>query len=638
MAPKTNQSAFALPEALNESRSEELDKLWAMIVSQGGKEVDGSNVSSLDSEGIRLLLEGLNGPADGLIIRNPSTTLLAAQQALRLEEKISFVPSESPSETFVGRRLGEVLVDLGLIDERRLGAALKTSENQPGVQLGQILVEQGLLEPAGLARGLAAQNGMPCLNPLEDGVLDESLDHGVPFSELRAHGVLPFLSLDNYVAVAVVDPSDVYGVDLIRRRSGKEVLACTATSESIQAGLDRLQRSAASTAGEENTSESIEERFDDVMTAALIDGASDIHLEPSETGWMLRYRVDGRLREALQLATEEGAALMARIKVLAECDISEKRLPQDGRIHFTQGGRDVDIRVSTLPTVFGEKAVLRILDRGQQSLGLEELGIEGANLQTLRQAASTSHGLVLVTGPTGSGKTTTLYSLLEDLVTSETNVATVENPVERSVSGVNQTQVHYKAGLSFAVCLRALLRQDPDIIMIGEIRDRETAEIAVEAALTGHLVLATLHTNDAPGAATRLMQMGVEPFLVAAVLRAVVAQRLVRKLCGKCRQKTEIPNPVRKRYANSGLGKGPHFATKGCKACRETGYDGRRGLFEVMPVDAGMQELLATGPSTGEVRTAAKKSGMNSLIHDALEQVNRGFTTLEEALRAGSAA
>ncbi len=638
MAPKTGQEDLLLPEALNGSRAGELENLWAFLAKEGGGEIDGSRVSSLDSEGVRLLLQGLSGPADGTVVANPSSTLLAARRALRLEDRIAVSPDDTQTSNFKGRRLGEVLVDLGLVDERRLETALEEAKNQPGIQLGQVLVEQGLLESAGLARGLAAQNGIPCLDPVEEGILDESIDHGVPFAELRAHGVLPFLSLDHCIAVAVVDPSDVYGVDLIRRRSGLEILSCTATFEAVQAGLDRLQRSGSGIVAEGGSSDSIEERFNDVMTAALIDGASDVHLEPGEENWALRYRVDGRLREALRLGLEEGAALMARIKVLAECDISEKRLPQDGRIHFTEAGRDVDLRVGTLPTVYGEKAVLRVLDRGQKALNLKDLGLEGRNLEALRKAASASHGLVLVTGPTGSGKTTTLYSLLEDLVTPETNIATVENPVERSVAGVNQTQVHYKAGLSFAVCLRALLRQDPDIIMIGEIRDRETAEIAVEAALTGHLVLATLHTNDAPGAATRLMQMGVEPFLVAAVLRAVVAQRLVRNLCGKCRQKTKIPSPVQKRYTDSGLGKGPHFAAKGCRACRDTGYDGRRGLFEVMPVDGEMQELLAHGPSTGEVRDAARKAGMESLIHDALTQVDKGFTTLEEALRAGAAA
>jgi type II secretory ATPase GspE/PulE/Tfp pilus assembly ATPase PilB-like protein len=320
---------------------------------------------------------------------------------------------------------------------------------------------------------------------------------------------------------------------------------------------------------------------------------------------------------------------------MAGLDISEKRLPQDGRIHFKDRQRDVDLRVNTLPTVYGEKTVMRILDRTAKAIELSKIGLKGNNQEWLLEGVNQPHGMVLVTGPTGSGKTTTLYSVLDEIVTPEINVSTVENPVERSVEGVNQTQVNAKSGLSFALCLRALLRQDPDVIMIGEIRDRETAMIAVEAAQTGHLVLATLHTNDAPGAATRLIQMGVEPFLVASTLRTVMAQRLVRKLCDACKRPHELPANVLRRYAPEGLKtEGPWYASAGCPACRNTGYDGRRAVFEVMRVDSALQDLIGNNPSSADVRALALKSGMTSLLADALDRVNVGITSLEEAIRA----
>jgi type IV pilus assembly protein PilB len=350
---------------------------------------------------------------------------------------------------------------------------------------------------------------------------------------------------------------------------------------------------------------------------------------------MLRYRVDGRLHEVARLNPQIGHSLVARIKVVAGCDISEKRLPQDGRIHYKDRTRDVDLRVNTLPTVNGEKAVMRILDRTSTSLALDKLGLTPQSSAWLNEAVHLPHGMVLVTGPTGSGKTTTLYSVLDEIVNPETNVSTVENPVERAVKGVNQTQINEKAGLKFDTCLRALLRQDPDVIMIGEIRDHETAEIAIEAALTGHLVLATLHTNDAPGAASRLIQMGMEPFLVAATLRCVVAQRLVRRLCDSCKKPVEYPQEVVDQYEQFGLSGNEYFSAAGCPSCRQTGYDGRRGIFEVMKVTDNLQDLIATNPSSADIRRLALKEGMSSLLRDGIDRTNRGMTTLEEALRAG---
>ena len=372
-----------------------------------------------------------------------------------------------------------------------------------------------------------------------------------------------------------------------------------------------------------------------MLLNALIEGASDIHIEPGENSYLVRFRVDGCLREVEHLHPEQGSSLVARIKVVADCDISEKRLPQDGRYHFRSGSRDVDLRINTLPTIYGEKAVMRILDRTEKILSLDVFGFAWRDLEVLREAISESHGMVLVTGPTGSGKTTTLYSVLAEIVTPDINISTVENPVERSLENINQTQVNPKAGLKFNTCLRALLRQDPDVIMIGEIRDQETAEIAVEAALTGHLVLATLHTNDAPSAATRLIQMGIEPFLVSATLRLAMAQRLVRKLCDSCKTPVSHPIEVIEKFSSVGLAQGQHYSAAGCPACRGTGYAGRRGVFEVMTATQGIRDLIAKNPSTDETREYAHGEGMTSLLRDCIRRVNDGVTTLEEALRNG---
>jgi type II secretory ATPase GspE/PulE/Tfp pilus assembly ATPase PilB-like protein len=418
-------------------------------------------------------------------------------------------------------------------------------------------------------------------------------------------------------------------------------LPAVTTDAEIQSGLDMLQRSAGKSDAIAAVTEDgvgATERLDATLLNALIEGASDIHVEPGEEAYLLRFRVDGRLREVERLHPEQGSSMVARIKVMADCDISEKRLPQDGRIHFKHGTRDVDLRVNTLPTVHGEKAVMRILDRTHKSPKLNTFGFQTHDLKALRESIHAPHGMVLVTGPTGSGKTTTLYSVLGEVVSPEINLATVENPVERSLEGVNQTQVNQKAGLNFGVCLRALLRQDPDVIMIGEIRDQETAEIAVEASLTGHLVLATLHTNDAPSAATRLIQMGIEPFLVSATLRMVMAQRLVRSLCPNCKTRTVLPDEVVATYRESGLEEHGHYVASGCPACRGTGYAGRRGVFEIMTVDEPMRDLIARNPSSDQARELALSNGMTSLLTDGIRRVNEGLTTLEEAIRCGGTA
>jgi len=619
--------------------------LWNSAGEQGACEIDGSAVTTLDSSGLALLLDGLRRArmiGELITITSPSMPLMAARRAFNLYDLMIF-PADVEDvilEAELGMRLGEVLVELRYLSEDALEKAVRKAEERPDTYLGQVLVEEGHVTEEQLARALAMQHGLPYVDPLHEGVLDVSLECEVPFAELRVHGILPYLRLGDTIAVSLKDPADVYAADVVRNYTGLSVITTVATPAAINAGLDQIQRAVAASGGGTESAlneESVgaEDRFNEIVVNAIIEGASDIHLEPFQDSVLLRYRVDGRLHEVTRLSKEIGHSLCARIKVTAGCDISEKRLPQDGRIHYQDRARDVDLRVNTLPTVNGEKVVMRILDRTSKALALDRLGLQERDMALLDEAVHMPHGMVLVTGPTGSGKTTTLYSVLDEIVNPETNVSTVENPVERAVKGVNQTQINQKAGLTFDLCLRALLRQDPDVIMIGEIRDTETAEIAVEASLTGHLVLATLHTNDAPGAASRLIQMGVEPFLVSATLRAVVAQRLVRKLCEQCKKPVDLPPAVKQQYSEHGLNEGPHYIAAGCPSCRQTGYDGRRGIFEVMEVTQDLQDLIASNPSTADLRRLALKEGMGSLLEDGIDRVNRGITTLEEAIRAG---
>jgi len=642
----TGQKAFLpkLPATIVSSRKEDLADLFREAAQAGHPAVDGSTVHSLDSAGLEILVDLLTTSGrrgHPLAIASPSPTLCAAREALQLASFLPFHEDGKEAErTESTSRLGEILIELGFLKESQLEEAMQTASSKPDRQLGAVLVEDGYIKEDQLAQALAQQFRLPYVEPVACRIVDVALEHQVPFPILRANRSLPFLRWKDRLAVAVQDPSNVFSTDTIRDHSGLHIFLSVASEGEIEKGLDLLQR-AVSARGEETGSSiersgsSSEERLNEILLNALIEGASDIHIEPFENGHRVRYRVDGRLRRISSLNKEDGNSLTARIKVLAGCDISEKRLPQDGRHHFQENSRDVDLRVSTLPTVFGEKTVIRILDRKSSQVTLKQLGMAGQNLEWLQEGIRSSHGLVLVTGPTGSGKTTTLYSVLDEIVTPEVNVSTVENPVERGVEGVNQTQINHKAGLTFGRCLRALLRQDPDIIMIGEIRDTETAEIAMEAALTGHLVLATLHTNDAPGAASRLIQMNIEPFLVAATLRVVMAQRLVRSLCDLCKAPVTLPPEIREKYGPHGLGEGPHFRAVGCPSCRGLGYDRRLGIFEVMRVDEPMQDLISRNPSSYEIRSKALEGGMSTLLMDGIRLVEEGRTTLEEAIRAG---
>ncbi len=636
--------AHHLPDSISLSRTEDLEAMFAACAGLASVVLDGSKVRSIDSRGFEYLMNGfeqLNIDGTRAMIATPSETLRATMRCLRLDERLPLRPEDrDPILSELPLDLGDAVLEAGLLDASSIDVLIAQARER-GIGLRKLLAEHERVGPDRLAEINARQHDMPVARPVTCRLLDVTIDHQIPLKDLRRHGVLPFLQLEDKLAVAVSDPSNVYAVDVVRQATGLKVLPAVTTDAEIQAGLDMLQRSAGKADAIASVTEDgvgATERLDATLLNALIEGASDIHVEPGEDAYLLRFRVDGRLREVERLHPEQGSSLVARIKVMADCDISEKRLPQDGRIHFQHGTRDVDLRVNTLPTVHGEKAVLRILDRTQKSPSLDSFGFQKRDLAALRDSIHAPHGMVLVTGPTGSGKTTTLYSVLGEVVSPEINLATVENPVERSLEGVNQTQVNQKAGLDFGLCLRALLRQDPDVIMIGEIRDQETAEIAVEASLTGHLVLATLHTNDAPSAATRLIQMGIEPFLVSATLRMVMAQRLVRSLCPNCKTRSVLPEEVVATYREHGLSDNGHYMVSGCPACRGTGYAGRRGVFEIMTVDEEMRDLIARNPSSDQARELALNNGMTSLLSDSIRRVNEGLTTLEEAIRCGGTA
>jgi type IV pilus assembly protein PilB len=367
---------------------------------------------------------------------------------------------------------------------------------------------------------------------------------------------------------------------------------------------------------------------------AVRDGASDIHIEPDENALRVRYRVDGRLYEKLRPPHKMLPAIASRIKIMALLDISERRLPQDGGIHVMMDGRPIDLRVSILPGPFGQKVVIRIIDNRRVLVNLEKLGFSYETLKAWRRTIQAPNGIVLVTGPTGSGKSTTLYSCLQELNSDEVNICTVEDPVEFNLSWVNQFQMNEKIGFTFASTLRSLLRQDPDIIMIGEIRDEETARIAVQAALTGHLVLSTLHTNDAPSAVIRLVNIGVEPYLVSASVVGVLAQRLVRKICTNCKEPYDPPANIRHAVERSAGEVETYYRGVGCSKCRDTGFQGRIGIYELLTMDDGLRDLVVRSVSTSELRRAATDAGMASLRADGMQKVKAGMTTVEEVLRA----
>jgi type IV pilus assembly protein PilB len=500
--------------------------------------------------------------------------------------------------------------------------------------------------------------GLPYVR-LSDFVVDTEVLKVVPEDVCRRHHVFPLFRIGNALTMAMAEPSNIVALDQIKRASGLDVDAAVASEAEILEALDQYYGTRSSITdlikgidlrglGLDDERGVSAERLANVaevapvvklvsllISSAITERASDIHLEPEDDGLHIRVRVDGLLRETAVLPKHLQSAVISRVKILSDLDIADSRTPKDGRIRYTANNRDVDLRVSTFPTIYGENAVLRILDKSGGLMRLEDLGFTEEMLVQYRRAITRPYGLILVTGPTGSGKTTTLYSTLAILNTPEKNIITIEDPVEYHLKMVRQSQVNPKAGLTFASGIRSILRQDPDIIMVGEIRDLETAQTAIQAALTGHLVLTTLHTNDAVGAIARLLDMGVEPFLIASSLVGVVAQRLVRSICPRCKE----PHAVPPHLLNSlGLGlQVTFYRGRGCHFCRDTGYRGRVGIFEFLSMTDPQRELVTTRASAVELKRLALQEGMQELRTDGIRKAARGTTSLEEVLRATQA-
>ncbi|MDR7521004.1 MAG: type II secretion system ATPase GspE [Armatimonadota bacterium] len=551
-------------------------------------------------------------------------------------------------------RLGELLVEAGLITRAQLDQALQ-AQATTGDRLGKVLVGMGLASQDAIAKAIANQLGIEYVNAQTVTIPDEVLTI-LPEPMIRRYQVLPLRLEEDALVLGMVDPLDVVALDDIRRFVEREVVPAAITPDGFQYAVNRypalegtldqvIQEIRPADVGEEEPGvDRLREIVDDAPVVRLVNlmllqavrqGASDIHVEPQENRLRIRYRIDGTLYEVMTAPRHVQAATTSRIKIMANMNIAERRVPQDGRIELRVDQREIDLRVSTVPTVFGEKVVMRILDKRSALVGIDKLGLLASDLPRFESLIAKPYGIILITGPTGSGKTTSLYAILNRLNKPEVNIITIEDPVEYQLNGISQVQINPKAGLTFANGLRSFLRQDPDIIMVGEIRDEETARIAIHAALTGHLVLSTLHTNDAPGAVTRLVDMGVEPFLVSSSVIGVVAQRLVRMLCSRCREPYTPEPEVVVRYGLAGPGEPPPviYRPKGCEACNQIGYKGRIGLFEIMLVDDEIRTLVVKSASADVLKRAAITSGMRTLQQDGVAKVVAGVTSLEEMLR-----
>jgi len=548
--------------------------------------------------------------------------------------------------------LGQRLIEAGLINETQLQAAMR-EQQRTRETLGTILIRLGFVDEEAVAAAVAAQARVKYVDLGQYSPQPEATQR-VQENFARQKRLVPISFVGKALVVAMANPLDVLALDELRHLAKGPVEVVGAAESQVQKALDRaygagmgwkevveqslqhVSRRAGEPLGESEVGQEppIIRLIDNLISRAVQDGATDIHVEPEEKLVRNRFRVDGILRHGPHLPKELQGAITARIKVMANLDIAENRLPQDGRISFNAGGRDVDLRVSTFPTTQGENLVLRILDRSKLVLGLEQLGFAPDQLTTFKRLLMHPNGIILASGPTGSGKTTTLYSGLTYLNSEHQNIMTIEDPVEYEIPGIRQSQVNVKAGLTFGAGLRSLLRQDPDVIMVGEMRDEETVEIAIRAALTGHLVFSTLHTNDAAGAIPRLTDMGAAPFLVSSALILVVAQRLVRVICTNCKEEAP-PDPVliRRLGLQAKEGELKVFQGKGCDKCDQTGYRGRIGLYELLTVTPELTPLILERADAGTIRRAARAQGMRRMVEDGIRKALRGLTTLEEVAR-----
>jgi type IV pilus assembly protein PilB len=559
-------------------------------------------------------------------------------------------------------KLGELLIRNSAISNQQLAKALE-DQKASGGRLGESLIKLGFIKELDLVSFLSKQYGMPSVN-LTEIVIPSEVIKIIPIDVAIKYQVIPVSLRDSTLIVAMVDPSNIFAIDDIKFLTGYRIEALVAPESSMKQALDLhygttrgldtllegMETEGVEYVGEEETVNisNLKEASEDapvirlvnaILTDAIKKRASDIHVEPYEKSFRIRFRMDGTLYEMMKPPLKMKNAMISRLKIMARLDIAERRLPQDGRIKLKMGkDTEMDFRVSVLPTLFGEKVVLRLLDKSNLQLDMTKLGFMDEQLGHFREAIYRPFGIVLVTGPTGSGKTTTLYSALSELNKTTENISTAEDPVEFNLGGINQVQIHEEIGLTFANALRSFLRQDPDIILVGEIRDFETAEIAIKAALTGHLVLSTLHTNDAPSTVNRLLNMGIEPFLVSSATNLILAQRLVRKICQECKEPVTISPES---FVKLGVQKEEYeqykditfYKGKGCDICNNTGYKGRLALYEVMPISEPIKELILQGASAIDIKREAIHQGLQTLRRSGISKLLGGVTSLEEVLK-----
>ena len=561
-------------------------------------------------------------------------------------------------------KIGQLLLNNNIITEIQLNKALDLQKKEGG-RVGSNLIKLGYLTEASLMEFLSKQYSVPSVS-LSTQDIEPSIIKFIPYEVANKYQIFPISRNGASLKLAMTDPSNVFAIDDVKFMTGYDVQPMVASESAIKEAISKyyeqsdLQGAMKGIDLDNENLDLIQDNNDDVdmndlknavdeapvvklvnliLSEAITRGASDIHLEPYEKSFRIRYRVDGALYDIMQPPIRLKAALASRLKIMAELDIAERRLPQDGRIKLKVKDRAVDLRVSTLPTLFGEKIVMRILDKSNLNLDLTKLGFEEKALKDFDEAIHSPFGMVLVTGPTGSGKTTTLYSAMSTINKVDVNIMTAEDPVEYNLLGINQVYVREDIGLTFASALRSFLRQDPDIVMVGEIRDFETAEIAVKAALTGHLVLSTLHTNDAPSTISRLLNMGIEPFLVSASVVLILAQRLCRKICEQCKEEEKVPENTLTDigFSHDEVGTFKPLRGKGCQACGGSGYKGRIALYEVMPVKEDLKEMIVKGATATELKRAAIKLGMRSLRMSGLTKIKAGVTSIEEVLKVSFA-
>ncbi|TVQ50317.1 MAG: type II/IV secretion system protein [Phycisphaerales bacterium] len=591
----------------------------------------------------------------------PNPAEVAAEQASHQLQDLAeiYSPDEAQKSAQESPELTALLLQRNQISAEQVATGARVAKQSPGRPLSQILVEIGVSEVA-VQQAVAELAGLPFEQIDFDS--NELMDYKA-FKRLgpeycKNHLVLPLRQEGTRLVVGTCSPDDVFILDDIKRKIGvagiKHVLLtgydvrgaielmdepeeeydvdellADVDEDDVEVLKDEVQDADV----EDAESSPVVRYVNHIIQTAVKEGASDIHVEPNEKTMTVRFRIDGVLFEMMHPPRKMHAALTSRLKIMANLDIAERRLPQDGRIRVTVNGRKLDLRVSTVPTPYGEKTVMRILDTRSINVSLDELGFGEDTLTIWKNQIAQPHGIILVTGPTGSGKTTTLYASIKQMDLRKLNVSTVEDPVEYNLGSITQIQTHERIGMTFAKALKALLRQDPDVIMVGEIRDMETATTAVQAALTGHLVLSTLHTNDAPSSITRLINIGTEPFLVGAAVNAVLAQRLVRRICDNCKQETEIKPEIQEFLDMHGISKKNLMYGKGCSKCRETGYSGRNGLYELLVLDDALRDAIARSPNVTEFRRTCCERGMVTLREDGFRKVDLGITTVEEILR-----